>query len=83
MRIQRECFQDEVGPMADIVFVGCSLAEAAAPLTPAGGAAPPLLQCPVRARLFDLSRPLQRASAEETSYRVFTGALLRLDRLHL
>src|SRR5215510_7986154 len=26
--------------MADIVFVGCNLAEAAAPLTPAGGAAP-------------------------------------------
>ena len=26
MRIQREFFQDEVGPMADIVFVGCSLA---------------------------------------------------------
>ncbi|HSX80210.1 MAG TPA: amidohydrolase family protein [Candidatus Saccharimonadia bacterium] len=40
MRTQREFFQDEVGPMADIVFVGCSLAEAAAPLTPAGGAAP-------------------------------------------
>ena len=35
MRTQREFFQDEVGPMADIVFVGCSLAEAAAPLTPA------------------------------------------------
>src|SRR5215813_10688449 len=40
MRTQREFFQDEVGPMADIVFVGCSLAEAAAPLAPAGGAAP-------------------------------------------
>jgi aminocarboxymuconate-semialdehyde decarboxylase len=40
MRTQREFFQDEVGPVADIVFVGCSLAEAAAPLTPAGGAAP-------------------------------------------
>jgi hypothetical protein len=36
MRTQREFFQDEVGPMADIVFVGCSPAEAAAPLTPAG-----------------------------------------------
>lgn len=34
MRIQREFFHDEVGPMADIVFVGCSLAEAAAPLGP-------------------------------------------------
>jgi hypothetical protein len=40
MRTQREFFQDEVGPMADIVFVGCNLAEAAAPLAPAGGAAP-------------------------------------------
>ena len=40
MRIQREFFQDEVGPMADIVFVSCCLAEAAAPLMPAGGAAP-------------------------------------------
>ena len=38
--MQREFFQDEVGPMAAIVFVDCSLAEAAAPLTPAGGAAP-------------------------------------------
>jgi hypothetical protein len=40
MRTQREFFQDEVGPMADIVFVGCGLAEAAAPLTPAGGTTP-------------------------------------------
>jgi aminocarboxymuconate-semialdehyde decarboxylase len=40
MRTQREFFQDAVGPMADIVFVGCSLAEATAPLAPAGGAAP-------------------------------------------
>ena len=40
MRTQREFFQDEVGPMADLVFVGCNLAEAAAPLAPAGGAAP-------------------------------------------
>ena len=31
--MQRESSQDEVGPMADIVFVGCNLAEAAAPLT--------------------------------------------------
>ena len=38
MRAQREFFQDEVGPMVDIVFVGCNLAEAAAPLAPAGGA---------------------------------------------
>jgi len=40
MRMQRKGFQDEVGPMADLVFVGCNLAEAAAPLTLAGGAAP-------------------------------------------
>ncbi len=40
MRIQREFFQDEVGPMADIVFVGCSLADAAEPLSPSGGAVP-------------------------------------------
>ena len=38
--MQRKGFQDEVGPMADLVFVGCNLAEAAAPLTLAGGAAP-------------------------------------------
>jgi hypothetical protein len=30
MRTQREFFQDEVGPVADIVFVGCSLATAVA-----------------------------------------------------
>jgi aminocarboxymuconate-semialdehyde decarboxylase len=40
MRLPRECCQDEVGPLADLVFVGCNLAEAAAPLTPAGGVAP-------------------------------------------
>ena len=40
MHTQKEFFQDEVGPVVDIVFVGCSLAETAAPLTPAGGAAP-------------------------------------------
>jgi aminocarboxymuconate-semialdehyde decarboxylase len=39
MRIQKEFFQDEVGPGADPVFVGCSLAEATVPLTLAGGAA--------------------------------------------
>jgi hypothetical protein len=38
-RIQREFFQDEVGPMVDIVFAGCNLAEGTVPLTPAGGAA--------------------------------------------
>jgi aminocarboxymuconate-semialdehyde decarboxylase len=40
MRIQRESFYDEVGPMADLVFVGCSMAEAAAPLGSSGGTAP-------------------------------------------
>jgi hypothetical protein len=40
MHIQRESFHDEVGPMADIVFVGCSMAEAAAPLGPSGGITP-------------------------------------------
>jgi aminocarboxymuconate-semialdehyde decarboxylase len=40
MRMQREFFQDEVGPMADVVFVGCSITDAAEPLSPSGGAAP-------------------------------------------
>jgi hypothetical protein len=40
MRTHREFFQDAVGPMADIVFVGCSMADPAAPLAPSGGAAP-------------------------------------------
>jgi len=40
MRTQREFFQDEVGPMADMVFVGCSVTDAAEPLLPSGGAAP-------------------------------------------
>ena len=44
MRTQRGCFQDEVGRMADLVLVGCSLAEAAAPLTPAGGPGRPSSQ---------------------------------------
>jgi hypothetical protein len=29
--MQREFFQDEVSPVADLVFVGCSLAEATGP----------------------------------------------------
>jgi len=40
MRTHREFFHDAVGPMADIVFVGCSMADPAAPLAPSGGAAP-------------------------------------------
>jgi aminocarboxymuconate-semialdehyde decarboxylase len=40
MHTQREFFQDVVGPMADIVFVGCTLTDAAEPLSPSGGAAP-------------------------------------------
>jgi hypothetical protein len=32
MCIQREFFQDEVGPLPDIVVAGCSLAEAIAAL---------------------------------------------------
>jgi aminocarboxymuconate-semialdehyde decarboxylase len=40
MHMQREFFQDEVGPMADVVFVGCSITDAAEPLSPSGGAAP-------------------------------------------
>ena len=38
--MQRESSQDEVSPMADLVFVGCSLAEDTTPLEPAGGATP-------------------------------------------
>jgi hypothetical protein len=40
MSAQREFFQDEVGPMADIVFVGCSITDAAPPLTLSGSATP-------------------------------------------
>ncbi len=40
MRTYREFFQDAVDPMADIVFVGCSVTDAAEPLLPSGGAAP-------------------------------------------
>jgi aminocarboxymuconate-semialdehyde decarboxylase len=40
MRTQREVFQDEVGSVADIVFVGCSITDAAEPPLPSGGAAP-------------------------------------------
>ena len=38
--MQRESSQNEVSPMADLVFVGCSLAEDTTPLAPAGGATP-------------------------------------------
>ena len=40
MRTHRDFFDDAVGPVADIVFVGCSVADAAAPLAPSGNAAP-------------------------------------------
>jgi hypothetical protein len=40
MRTHRELFQDVAGPMADIVFVGCSITDAAEPPSPSGGAAP-------------------------------------------
>jgi aminocarboxymuconate-semialdehyde decarboxylase len=37
--MQREFFGDTVGPMADIVFVGCSITDAAESRPPSGGAA--------------------------------------------
>lgn len=40
MLTHREFVQDEVGPLADLVFVGCSMADAAEPLAPSGGATP-------------------------------------------
>jgi aminocarboxymuconate-semialdehyde decarboxylase len=40
MRTHREFFQDVVDPMADIVFVGCSVTDAAEPPLPSGGGAP-------------------------------------------
>jgi aminocarboxymuconate-semialdehyde decarboxylase len=40
MRPPREVFQDGVGPMADIVFVGCSITNAAEPPLPSGGGTP-------------------------------------------
>jgi len=40
MRTQSQFFQDEVGPMADMVFVGCSITDAAEPPLPSGGATP-------------------------------------------
>jgi aminocarboxymuconate-semialdehyde decarboxylase len=44
MRTQREPFQDAVGPMADVVFVGCSVTNAAEPLSPSGGGTAPRRQ---------------------------------------
>lgn len=44
MSMQRELFQDTVGPMADIVFVGCSVTNAAEPLSPSGGGTAPRRQ---------------------------------------
>jgi aminocarboxymuconate-semialdehyde decarboxylase len=40
MRTHREFFEDMVGPMADIAFVGCSVTDAAEPPLPTGGATP-------------------------------------------
>jgi hypothetical protein len=44
MRTHREFFQDPVDPMADIVFVGCSVTDAAEPLSPPGGGTAPRRQ---------------------------------------
>jgi hypothetical protein len=44
MRTHREFFQDTVDPMADIVFVGCSVTNAAEPLSPSGGGTAPRRQ---------------------------------------
>ena len=40
MRMHRESFEDMVGPMADIAFVGCCVTDAAEPPLPSGGAIP-------------------------------------------
>jgi hypothetical protein len=40
MRTHREFFEDMVGPMADIAFVGCCVTDAAEPPLPSGGATP-------------------------------------------
>jgi aminocarboxymuconate-semialdehyde decarboxylase len=40
MHTQREFFQDQVGPLVDIVFVGCSITDAAEPPLPSGGGSP-------------------------------------------
>ena len=40
MRMHRESFEDMVGPMADIAFVGCCVTDAAEPPLPSGGATP-------------------------------------------
>ena len=40
MRTHRESFEDMVGPMADIAFVGCCVTNAAEPPLPTGGATP-------------------------------------------
>ncbi len=40
MRTHRESFEDMVGPMADIAFVGCGVTDAAEPPLPSGGATP-------------------------------------------
>jgi hypothetical protein len=40
MRTHREFCQDVVGPMADVVFVGCCVTDAAEPPLPSGGGSP-------------------------------------------
>ena len=40
MRMHRESFEDMVGPMADIAFVGCCVTDAAEPPLPSGVATP-------------------------------------------
>jgi len=40
MRMHREFFEDTVGPMADIAFVGCCVTDAAEPPLPSSGATP-------------------------------------------
>ena len=50
MRTQSELFQDAVGPMADVVFVGCSVTNAAEPQLPSGGGTAPRRQVVVGGR---------------------------------
>lgn len=50
MRAQREPFPDAVGPMADVVGVGCRVTDAAAPSLPSGGGTAPRRQVVVGGR---------------------------------
>jgi aminocarboxymuconate-semialdehyde decarboxylase len=80
LHMQRASFYDEVGPMADLVFVGCSLAEAAAPLGPSGGTAPrrQVVLGGRRVRTVDIHAPCAVPAAMALMGLTVTPEILRL-----